>query len=66
MMEDQKKLELVFSQDGPGLIAEKSFDSIEIILIVIYAFLPDISYQFSGQDNSILLVDDVKFLNQVI
>lgn len=37
---------------------------IEIILIVIYAFLPDISYQFSGEENSILLVDDVKFLNE--
>ena len=37
---------------------------IEIILICIYAFLPDISYQFTGEDDSILLVDDVKYLNE--
>lgn len=37
---------------------------VEIILIVIYAFLPDISYQFSGEENSIMLVDNVKYLNE--
>ena len=36
---------------------------IEIILIIIYAYLPDITYKITGQDNSIQLLTDIKYLD---
>jgi hypothetical protein len=36
---------------------------IEIILIIIFAYLPDISYKLTGQDNSIQILSEIKYLN---
>ena len=37
---------------------------IEILLIVIYAYLPEIPYKFTGQDNSIQLLTNIKYLDE--
>lgn len=37
---------------------------LEIILIVIYAYLPDISYTLTGEDNSIQLLTNIEYLDQ--
>jgi hypothetical protein len=36
---------------------------IEFILIIIYAYLPDITYKVTGQDNSIQLLNDIRYLD---
>ena len=36
---------------------------IEFILILIYAYLPDITYKITGQDNSIQLLNDIRYLD---
>jgi len=41
------------------------FIVVEFILILIYAFLPDITEKVAGQDESILLRDDIVLLDQV-
>jgi hypothetical protein len=37
---------------------------IEILLIILYAYLPEISDKVTGQDNSIMLLDHVEFLDE--
>ncbi len=37
---------------------------IEILLIVIYTYLPEISYKITGQDNSIQLLTNIKYLDE--
>lgn len=41
------------------------FITIEILLIIIYAFLPDITEKVTGQDESILLQDNIHLLDTV-
>jgi peptidoglycan/LPS O-acetylase OafA/YrhL len=36
---------------------------IEIILIIVYAYLPEITYKATGQDNSIQLLSDIRYLD---
>lgn len=36
----------------------------EFILIILYAFLPDISYKLTGKDNAVQLLDNVVFLDE--
>jgi len=41
-----------------------SFICLEIVLVVVYLFLPDIASEVTGTSNSILLVDNVMYLNK--
>ena len=41
-----------------------SFICLEIVLVIIYLFLPDIANEVTGTSNSILLVDNVMYLNK--